>query len=242
MDYNKNLQYRRHHQLTTKGLDIGTIPFNMGVSLVIVVIMIFLDIEYFNILKAFDFGMFISISLYQLVLKPKIYRGEIKAYYRRDYQKLNGLITKYTFIAGTSQTRFILFGAYTFFIERNLRGVFVNSFHYIATPVSILISLLFLYITFYQDKYSTIREYSNKVNYNIKSRGMDERTAILAFKTEKDEDFNIKEFRGMYYDHPEEEREENHEIEKEEELPIRRNPRLGKKVGVSNDMDRRTQK
>lgn len=234
-DYNKSLRYRKHHHLGLQTFEKEGLLFHIVIGTITAVIFILFKIEYFKVIKASDFVFLIVFAIYQFILKPKIYRGEIKAYYRRTYETTVKSIYLYSFIGAISVWRFVAIAVYEILKTHNVSTVFTNIYHPIATPITIIISLFMFYLTYYQDKYTTIKEYSNRINYKIKELGMDENTATRLFLLEKDKEYGIKQFRGMYYDYDyeEEKSNENKDLddekkkneEKKEENMIRRNPR-----------------
>ena len=232
-NYNKSLRYRKHQELGMKYFELEGLSFGFALGAISAVIILIFKLQYNHMLKASDFVFLISIGLYQLILKPKIYRGEINAYYRRNYKILIRFMEIYAFWGTMAVWRFLIMATYQGIKTHDLSIVLGNIYHSKATPITILASLLIFYLTYYQDKYTTIKEYSNKVNYKIKELKMHESDAIRKFYEEKDKEYKIKEFRGMYYDYKEGENTgKNEELnieeekrKKEEENMIRRKPR-----------------
>jgi len=235
-DYNKTLRYRKHYELY-----IPYFYFNVGIFLAIpsfitIAIIKLFSIPYFPWLKASDFIFLILFSMYLFYLRPQIYRGKIKAYYRRSYKKIEKAVQLYVKIGIIGALRFIIMGILDILKTKNITAPFLEMFHPVSAILTVLSAFLFLYLVFYQDKYVSIEEYSNRINYKIKELKMNDRRAIEEFLEEKDKEYNIKEFHGMYYDISEakkynsDKKKQNITENKKEEIkeePLRRKSRIG---------------
>lgn len=228
--YNKTLRYRRNHQLIFDTFEASGFFTNFAMGAVISLIIFWLNIPYTSAFKGFDFAMLVSILSYQLILRPRIYRGDIKAYYRRSYKKLKFIITNFAFVGVTSMWRFVILSGTQIYNEESLLVLYKDIYHPVTTLIVTILSLLVFYLTYYNDKYTTIREYSNSINFNIKENGMHEKDAIWRFGVEKDREYDVKEFRGTYYDYDDTNQKHKNEIiknkkQEEERKGIRREQR-----------------
>ena len=228
-NYNKSLSYRRNHELDCELFEMkGVWPFHLIGSLTAIPFL--LGINY-SALKASDFAFLVLFLLYYSFIRPRIYRGDISAYYRRKYSKrLLSAVTWFVSLEVFAVWRLLTITLFRGIKYKDYLFIVRDVYHPIATNITILIALFLFYLTFYQDKYTTIKEYSNGINYNIKELGMNPREALNEFLRIKDEEYGVQEFWGMYYDHPEIDSKEKsistNEVEdNDEDYLIRRNPR-----------------
>ena len=236
--YNEKLSYRIHHELNNHFSNHRLWFFWIIVSALITGILAFFRYSYSHALKSFDFATSLIIVFYVIFIRPAIFKGKIKAYYRRRYKDLPALTGLYLRIAILSTGRILTASSFYYLIYKTgiedayLSKIFENLYHPIATQIAVVIPLLLFFIMFYQDKYVTVREYSNEINYRLKELNFGLRSAVEDFLATKDEEYGIKEFKGMYYDYEEQKEQEKNEskIEKEkkpeeDEALIRRSSR-----------------
>ena len=228
MNYNKKLKYRRNYEYDIKILDIdyASLIIILPVSLVISLVMVVFSMDYGFPFKAFDFAFLALILPYQLFIRPKIYRGEIKAYYRRSYGNFKNIVNWTMLFGLIGAWKYLMLFSYHYYNTKDLLAFAEGNFHYVVTPLTVFSLLFIFYYSFYQDKYSTIREYSNTVNYYMKNKKMNENGAVNTFKFMKDKEYNIKEYAGTYYDMEEEILEEKPKEKRQEATPLRRTSRL----------------
>lgn len=198
--YNKKLRYMQHYKLENilnKKIAFKTFLLSVGLTLILK----YLSKPYPPYLRSFDLAISLIFILYLLILRSNIYKGNIIAYYRKDYSlALLNIGKTYYILANMSIGRLITF---LMFIKKN--SFFMSSFykgfyHPITTNLVIAISLILFYMFFFQDKYTTIKDYSNQITYRRKELGMYKKEAIKDFIKTKNKEYDIKEFDGVYYD------------------------------------------
>ena len=206
--YNKKLRYRTHHELNEDFTNYRLWFFWFAVAAVIIAVLGNLGFIYPSI-KPFEFAIFLISMFYLFIVKPLIMRGKITAFYRRSYKGLSLIATIYTRVAMIATGKVL--GTCLFYIVftrdidyiMELSQYLFHPFHRVYSTIAVAISLLLFFLMFYQDRYVTIREYSNEINYRIKELNFGLRSAVENFMAQKDKEYGIKEFNGMYYDYEE---------------------------------------
>lgn len=201
--YNRKLKYMQHHQL---GGDISLVYGVSLIAIIITFIITFFDVKYTPYLKAFDVAIYSTFLVYFYMLRRNIYKGKIKAYYRRDYNDISIITGVYLIALGSAKGRLLVVFLKYFFKNEGkiiIDEILENAYIPFITWPTVLISIYVFYLVFFSDKYVTIKEYSNEVNYRRKELEMNEKDAINDFLRCKDEQYNIREYDGVYYDYKE---------------------------------------
>lgn len=202
--YNRSLKYMQHHELDKIFLKKKPLMDTFLISTVLTVILLYLEVKYSPALKAFDFALLANFLIYVSIIRPNIYKGRIKAYYRRKYN-IRASFRVYSVLTMFSLGRVIGFSLYFFINDKSnvSKSIIENSHNTTITPAVSLISIVLLYLAFYHDKYVSIKEYSNEITYRRREHGMNKDEAIRDFLMMKDKGYNIKEYAGYYYDYDE---------------------------------------
>lgn len=211
--YNRKLKYRLHHQLSPDFSNYRLWLFWIGVISPIIIVLGYFEFIYPSI-KSIELAIFAVSVFYLFILRPAIMKGRITAFYRRSYEGLTFVIFLYSRIAmiatgkviGTCLFYIIVVRDFEFIIE--VAKVLFEPYHPVYTRFVIALSLILFYLVFYHDRYVSIREYSNEINYRIKELNFGLRSAVEDFMAHKDREYGIKEFNGMYYDYEEQKQEE----------------------------------
>lgn len=225
--YNRKLKYRTHHELNT---DFSNSRLWLFWTLVLTPIISFLG--YFEFthpsIGPIEFTLFLVSIFYLFILKPLIMQGRITAFYRRSYKNLSWIIMVYSRIAmiatgkviGTCLFYLIFTRDIDFIME--LAQILFKPFHPVYSTAVVIISLILFFLIYYQDRYTTIREYSNGINFRIKELNLGIGAAIKDFMAQQDEEHGIKEFNGTYYDYEEQKKEIKEETDSQSNKPLLR--------------------
>lgn len=209
--YNKRLRYLEHYffeNLISENINAG-IKFSI-ISTLIMGLLCFLHGDaslYPTEIIPLDFSMTICFFLF-LMIKPLLYNGRIKAYYRKDYSFLYPILRFYLILAISSILRSLIvsfsyllnvFGNYYNNQKEIIQALFNIYNKNITFPV-LIISLALFYFTYFQDKFIEIKEYSNKVIGLMKNHNYDKYKAIATVINNKNIEYGICEYDGNYYD------------------------------------------
>lgn len=233
--YNKSLRYMQHHKLENILVkhDIAKMYF---ISMGITILLGYFAVPYHHYLKSFDFALSVVFTIYLAVLRPNIYKGKIKAYYRRKYSSLIRNIGRpYCLFAGISLGRLNMAALYVVLIDKksiNITSLMKDLYHPIITSMVIILSLLLLYSYFFYDRYTTIKDYSNEITYRRRELKMNREEAISDFIKSKDLEYDVQEYAGVYYDYDKVkmrsklDNKANNNAKENEDTNIRRNIRI----------------
>lgn len=162
-------------------------------------------------LASLDFSFTVLSLIFLFWLKPKMLRGEITAYYRRDYRKMKGsMFFIQLFIQGGIMRFLVLllyYGVALYLVRNNsveLAQYKEVIFQILVNPLMMLVALagfaLAIYLVFYHEKYVTIREFSNSVMEIYSSYPYTEEGAVKEFISRKDRQFHLLDVDGVRYD------------------------------------------
>ncbi len=199
--YNKKLRYREHPSLKDR-LTLEQFFILLGFTGVINLFLIFLTDNdgYSSLIKTIDFWSLIILVVYSYILRPKIYRGKIKAYYRRDYKMVSKVTNGYFILIGTLSSNFLTRTMIRAMDLKSFNQAFQGLFHPMGILVTVSTFVMVIYIIFYNDKYVSVQEFSDEVNYRMMFKKMHLQGAIDSLYRCKDKEYGVKEFYGTFYD------------------------------------------
>lgn len=209
--YQKKEEYLLHFQLFDGFLQ--SIAIIIPVTLFWFIGVYFVNGGYPPNIGALDTAFFVLSLGFIFYFKPRILKGKIKAYYRRDYNDIRYLLLVAIFVIQGAILRFPIFmGLYALNWKlaetasvkanylRQMRG-------FLFDPKMTLIAVLFfavtMYFTFYSEKYVTIKEFSNSVVGIMRKNGISEDNATMQFIGIKDKYYEIDKFENVKYDNDE---------------------------------------
>lgn len=214
--YNKRLLYRDHYHLRLMKTSIEREGKKIRKrSLMLLGFIFFLNIigeqiptiEFYpEALLSLEVTVLIMYLIYNLFIKKLIYKGKVTAYFRRDYtpqgkvmvfigKRVKGIVFRASIVLSYFAVSVMLGG----FTNDMLLSIMQRMFNPNIVVPLVIFGLFSFYFMFYQDRYITIRNYSNKVTNNIK-RGMNEEKAFMEFINKRDKELGISSFNGYYYD------------------------------------------
>lgn len=230
--YNKKLKYRENPELIDD-FDYGFFITIFIATAIPTLILTWLEINnYFPLSLSIGFASLVLIVLYKLIIRPQIYKGNIRAYYRRKYENISKVNNKFFIAITVLISRFILFSIESLIKENDI----LQSINLQGILITIAIFSLMLYLSFFQEKYTTIKEYSDKINYEMKFNNRNYKDALELFYKKKDKEHGVKEFDGTYFNYEKEPMKQN---ERKESKFIRREMR---KENERNFMDKEDEK
>lgn len=207
--YIRKSNYLMHYQL--KGIKEDAMKVGVSSSLIFLLIA-WIWGTYPTILASFDLGICILSLVYYTLIKQMMFKGKIIAYYRRSYRDMYvfQLIILGILISGAWIRTVVIYGVYYlnyYFEGANAirKSNYLNDFIELATNevgylLALIIIMYAIYVLFYSEKYTTIKEYSNTVVKLIKDHNYTINTAINKFITHKDRQYYLSELEGIYYD------------------------------------------
>lgn len=218
---NKRLKYLTHYEYKRLDEDIVSRFLSrllFGLVGFLIVFRIFRGILPSS-LVSFSFTFALMRQFYIKIIKPRIYSGRIKAYYRRSYNKFHiNLAISYHFIAIGFMIIAIYCGMYIFltgyglsdFIPMELNynnmvghhgvlDMFLGAMDIRGVLLAAIISLMPLYILYYKDRYITISDYNKEMVYKMKSLNLSEKEAYKEFKAEQDKKHGIMDYNTMQF-------------------------------------------
>lgn len=176
------LMHKQHYDLKGVLIYFDIIIFFL-VSAIFTWILAHFSVFYRHYIKAFDFALAVPFTIYLFILRPKMYAGEITAYYRKRYLGYFWSVGKfYCTIAAISAGRIGMALIYVIYQERNL-GYVLSSlegiYHPKITFIVLGISIFLYYIFFYQNKYIKMQEYSAVMGHGMLSLKLSETEAFI---------------------------------------------------------------
>jgi hypothetical protein len=167
--------------------------------------------EYPAVLGTLDFSFTVLFTLFYFFVKPKMLRGEIPAYYRRNYEDIKYAIWVMNFFVQGGIIRFfvlVLYYGITFYLVRDdkyeweeYKEIVLNMLiNPTVSVVAIVMSILFVYLFFYQEKYTTIRDYSNRIVELCSFSHCTEREAFHQFIQLRDYQLGLESLSRVKYD------------------------------------------
>lgn len=208
--YNKALNYRAHPYL----IDNFYAPFLMGnfvrTGIVLLGFKVFdLGFEHYSIIRALGLASILCLSVYKHWIRPNLYNGNTKAYYRRNYEKVSGWNNFYFSVSSGFASAFVIYSLidiwkgitlYHILGQNPLIGVFRSASNPLGFLIAILMLLWMIYRSFFEDKYVSIKEFSDKINFQMKFNEKTFSEALALLYEEKDQEYDVKEFDGTYFD------------------------------------------
>lgn len=207
--YNKKLRYLEYDEL--ENIANNNIPKAMKWTFYLFLFFFFTNFMngrrefYPTEMISFDAALTFSMLVFIKIVKPLLYNGTIKGYYRRNYKGLRFLLDLYWFLAIGSALRLVV--AEGFYIVNTLkinRDALIKAMKYMYFPpvtISVLIiSLVLFYLSYFQDKYISIRDFSNTVIDIIRKDGVSKEVAISTVKQMKDIEYGVSSYNGVLYE------------------------------------------
>lgn len=158
--------------------------------------------DYPRILATMDATFVVLSGIFFYIIKPKMLSGKIKAYYRRDYNDIRLLIMGAVILIQGALIRFpIIFGMLIF--SKYLSKSPYESERYLGMMKQMLINpnisifavifaLVVLYFVFYNERYTSIKGYSNGVTHLVVNSGMHFDLASREYIRIKDKEYSNK--------------------------------------------------
>jgi hypothetical protein len=207
--YRKKMQYLMHLQLREeymKGFGVMT-----RINFVLILWFWLAMREYPAFLGTLDFSFTVLFALFYFFVKPKMLKGEIPAYYRRNYTDIKYVLWVMNFFVQGGIIRFsilVLYYGITFYLVRNdvyevekYKEIVLNMLiNPTISAVAFGMSIFFIYLLFYQEKYTTIRDYSNRVVEICRFSRCTEAEAVRQFIHWRDRQLQLDSFNGIKYD------------------------------------------
>lgn len=208
--YNKALSYRTHPYL----IDTFNMPFLMKnfirTGIILVGFKVFdLGFEHYSIIRSIGLASILCLSVYKYGIRPNLYNGNIQAFYRRNYEKVSGWNDFYFSISIGFASAFVIYSLFDLWKGISLYHIFqqnplIDVFRSASNPLGFLLAFLMLlwriYRSFFEDKYVSIKEFSDKINYQMKFNEKTFSEALALLCQEKDQEYDVKEFDGTYFD------------------------------------------
>ncbi|PLS15038.1 hypothetical protein CVD28_24470 [Bacillus sp. M6-12] len=167
--------------------------------------------EYPLALATLDFSFTVLAVLFWLFVKPRMLRGDITAYYRRDYRKMkSSMFLIQLFIQGALMRFAVvaLYYALTLYLVKDSPKE-IETYQEVVSQILInptvsMIAIagfsLAMYVLFYHERYATIREFSNSVVEIYSSHPYTEEGAVNEFIERKDRELRLSDIDGVRYD------------------------------------------
>ncbi|WCK57667.1 hypothetical protein PP175_26900 (plasmid) [Aneurinibacillus sp. Ricciae_BoGa-3] len=171
----------------------------------------FLCNQYPKTIATLDFSFTVLSVLFFIFIKPRMMKGEIPAYYRRDYQSIKFLMffMKVFILGGVMRFPILaLFYGLNLYLVRNDT---VEWEHYKSTVYAIINNpsinalavgafALAIFILFYQQRYASIQEFSNGVVEIFSRNVYSEEGAVKEFIRRKDQQLERNTIVQVKYD------------------------------------------
>lgn len=206
--YENRKTYLVHHQLLEMLAGGG---YMVKLNFVLLIVFYLFMREYPLSLATLDVAFTVLAIVFHFVMKPMLLKGEIRGYYRRSYRDmfLTPLLTHF-FIKGGIQ-RFVVmalfYGISLYLVRGDAREVEQYQGQILETVwnldmwlVAFAVFAFVLYQFLYKEKYTTIREFSNRVVEIYTSYPYNEEGAVNEFVRRKDAELNLFDVDGVKYD------------------------------------------
>jgi hypothetical protein len=162
-------------------------------------------------LASLDFAFTVLTVIFLFTIKPKILRGEIPAYYRRDYSQMKVIAFLIQFFIQGALMRFGILSLYygiTLYLVREtpsdvaryqevVMEIVLNPSMWLLAVVGFALAM---YVVFYHERYASIREFSNSVVDIYNSYTYTEEGAVKEFIRRKDGELELFAVNGVKYD------------------------------------------
>ena len=209
--YQKKGEYLLHFQLFDYFLSSMPIVFS-GTALWLMLVYI-VNGGYPKAIATFDITLFCLGTLFFLYIKPRLLKGKVKGYYRRDYNDIRYILLGISFIVQGAMLRTPIFmglyGLNWYFADtvyrkaeylRKMKSFLINPQ---MSLIALILFIFTIYLIFYSEKYVTIREFSNSVVKIMQKTGLSEEEATRQFILDKDRYYNICKLSNIKYDYDE---------------------------------------
>jgi len=207
--YEKKATYLWHQELA----DIFSKGFwsQIKINFIIVLILGLILRDYPISLGALDVAFSVMALLFYFLVRPFIMRGKLKAYFRRTYYGKSLYTDFMAYMIQGSLIRTTLWGFFyglvilaergnDFHYEKAIEGLQQMLIHPITTPLAVVLALVYFYWVFYQEKYTTIPNYSNGVMQRYLYGGLNMEGAFRSFRKDTDAEHKIERYVGVRYD------------------------------------------
>ena len=199
--YNKMFRYKEHYDLKRLFDENSYVRYFTDILIMLILLFIF---SYPDWLKATDVVLSLFYIVFLKVMEPMMYRGDMPAYYRREYDyKDVGLYIFLKKYSVYSLIRFI-FVAVVDYMNR-VEGIpqdsiFKGMYQRFTTPITLILVLYAISNVYFRNRYISIKDYSNGILFRMKELQMGEREAVVDLTKRRDEELGISEYNGYAYD------------------------------------------